>query len=108
MTNFLMNKYLEGYASERSEDAFKNKKMNSLSIQQGELIERLLELASLQEEETMRSLLFLLEETANEAISIAAIAAYKIGLQDGFKAQRDFESFVMKSNDEEDLQEVEQ
>ena len=108
MTNFTMSKAFSHYIIDRSESVFKEKEMVVVSDEQQEVLLKIVKLSEEIGSDALKRLALSFDEVANKESMLAAITAYKLGLQDGYRMQKDQEDFLMGSYDHQKELEVEQ
>ena len=108
MTNFTMSKAFNRYMIDRSESIFKEKEMVVVSDEQQEVFLKIVKLSEEIGSDALKRLALSFDEVANKESMFAAIAAYKLGLQDGYRMQKDLEDFLMGNYDRQQEAEVEQ
>ena len=108
MTNFTMSKAFNHYMIDRSESIFKEKEMVVVSDEQQEVFLKIVKLSEEIGSDALKRLALSFDEVANKESMLAAIAAYKLGLQDGYRMQKDLEDFLMGNYERQQESEVEQ
>ena len=108
MSNFTMSKAFSHYIIDRSESIFKEKEMVVVSDEQQEVFLKIVKLSEEIGSDALKRLALSFDEVANKESMLAAITAYKLGLQDGYRMQKDLEDFLMGNYERQQEAEVEQ
>ena len=108
MTNFTMSRAFNHYMIDRFESIFKEKEMVVVSDEQQEVFLKIVRMSEEIGSDALKRLALAFDEVANKESMLAAITAYKLGLQDGYRMQKDLEDFLMGNYERQQEAEVEQ
>lgn len=112
MANQLMGKALASYVDDCADAVLDEvEKDKKYGVLQGNLDAGLIALARVASEtdnSELRNSAYELERTINLVVSAVAAKAYKNGLRDGYRAQKDFEEFILGNPDHKSYAEVAQ
>ena len=108
MSNFTTSKAFNHYIIERTESIFKEREMIAVSSKQQKVFSEIVKLSEEIGSDALKRLALDFDEVANEESFLASVAAYKLGLKEGYRLQKDLEDFLMGNYDDKKESEVEQ